>query len=279
MPDLLTLNLSISETIALAGKHSFGGYDVSAGQLQSPNFCAEPLLEEVLQPGLSRGYLAIPPGKLPATDQDWEAALRFLPVLADRAASLGFQRAGLVILPFHESLRYEDAFEEHRSRINVLTNILDDFGIAVALEYVSPLTRRARYEYHFAHTMQSMLELCTALDSPRAGLLLDSFHWFCAGESREDIEKRSADQVVVVHINDAPPKPVEEQTVLDRAFPGDTQVIDMAGFIGGLRTIGYSGPVTCEPMSGAVEALGSRDPDFIAARTATSVNRILAATN
>ena len=166
-------------------------------------------------------------------------------------------------------------FDEHVRRINAVTAILDDFGIALALEYVSPLSRRASYTHHFIHDMQGMLALCVALDSPHAGLLLDSFHWHCAGETVGDIEALPAERIVVVHLNDAPNLPREEQTVGERTLPGATGVIDLAGFLGALRTIGYDGPVTCEPMAKAISALPRKDEEGILALVSASMRDLL----
>jgi sugar phosphate isomerase/epimerase len=155
----------------------------------------------------------LPPGRAPASDNDWQAAMAMLPEAAHRAQQIGFERAALVMLPFHETLPFAAAFDEHLRRINAVTNIPDDYGIALALEYVSPLSRRAPYANHFVHDMHGMLSVCDALASPRVGLLLDSFHWHCAGESVADIARLTPERIVVVHINDAPGRPNDEQTV------------------------------------------------------------------
>ena len=56
-------------------------------------------------------------------------------------------------------------------------------------------------------------------------------------------------QVVYVHVNDAPAGvPIDEQMDGVRALPGETGVIDIAGFLKALQGIGYDGPVTPEPF-------------------------------
>ena len=42
---------------------------------------------------------------------------------------------------------------------------------------------------------------------------------------------------------------IEEQIDNVRCLPGETGVIDLAGFLRALREIGYDGPVTPEPFS------------------------------
>ncbi len=273
--DLVSITASLADAIRLAARHKFGGVDCSASQLLATEFDLSSLRTAMNEGGLRPGYLSIPPGKLPSTPEDFEVAIALLPEIAKRASALGFTRAGIVILPFHESLGFDQAFEEHVVRLNRLVAVLDEYGIALGLEYVSPLTRRSPYPNHFVHNLSGMLSLCSAVASPRCGLMLDSFHWHCAGETQADLEGLRNEQIVVVHINDAPLIPVEEQTVGNRSFPGETGGIDLTSFVGSLKRVGYDGPVTCEPMAGAIHALPSQTPDFIAARTSQSLAKVL----
>ena len=279
MPELLSLHANLPRAIALAARHGFGGVDTQANHLTAllttpelePHLIADTMAAHNLRPG----YFSFQPGRVPAAEAEWQTALEALPAIAANAQKLGYERAALVVLPFHEMLPYDAAFEEHLRRINSLTNVLDDFGIALALEYVSPLSRRAAYAHHFVYDMRGMLALCDALASPRVGLLLDSFHWHCAGESVSDIERLPAERVVVVHINDAPARPNEVQTVGERHLPGTTGVIDLPGFVGALRAIGYDGPVTCEPMAKAIAALPSQEEDGIVESVSVALRKTL----
>ena len=63
-----------------------------------------------------------------------------------------------------------------------------------------------------------------------------------------------------VHVNDAPAGvPVEEQLDNVRALPGETGVIDIAGFLQSLQAIGYDGPVVPEPFKKELADLPSDD--------------------
>ncbi len=274
LPEMLSINTDLAGAVALAAKYGFDGVDTSAGHLVAPGLDLSVVADALAASGLRAGYFGIPPGRVPATDADWAAALDILPKAAARAQRLGYRRAGLVVMPFHETRVYAEAFAEHVRRINAVMAILDDYDISLALEYVSPVTRRAPYPNTFAHDMNGMLALCNACDSPHVGLMLDTFHWHCAGETVADIERLTPDKVVLVHVNDAPDVPVETMTVGERAFPGATGVIDVASFVGALRTIGYDGPMTCEPMASAVAALGV-DDDGVLRHTLESMRRVL----
>jgi sugar phosphate isomerase/epimerase len=58
---------------------------------------------------------------------------------------------------------------------------------------------------------------------------------------------------------------------LVRAMPGETGVLDIAGFLKALDKIGYNGPVTVEPFSKALQQLSTNDA---VAATAKSVNNV-----
>lgn len=275
MPEFLSINASLSRAIELAAHHGFAGVDTSSGHLLAPELELEAVQKQLAETGVRPGYVGLSPGRIPAPDADWQAALASLPEVARRAAVLGYRRAALVVLPFHETLEFEAAFAEMVRTINTVMAILDDFGIALGLEYISPLTRRAPYANHFIHELRGMQALWAAVDSPNVGLLLDTFHWHCAGETVVDLEALRPEQVVVVHLNDAPLRPRDEQTVGDRALPGTTGVIETTGFLDALRTIGYEGPITCEPMASAIASLPNPSEDAVLAQTSTALDAAL----
>ena len=275
MTDMLSVDADLPRAMTLAARYGFGGVDASAKQLLAPDWNGSRIRDAMGTSHLRPGYIGLPPGRVPVSDADWQLALDSLPLIAERARMVGYQRAALVVLPFHQSLPFAAAFDEHVARLNAATAILDDFEIALALEYVAPLTRRAGYEHPFIHDMAGMLRLCEALESPRAGLLLDSFHWHCAGETTESIASLPAEKIVVVHINDAPDRPNDEQTVGDRALPGATGVIDLSGFVAALRATGYDGPVTCEPMASAVAAMPVKEAEGILSLTSAALKATL----
>ena len=50
---------------------------------------------------------------------------------------------------------------------------------------------------------------------------------------------------------------LEQQQDLVRELPGETGVIDIGGFLGALRDMGYDGPVTPEPFKRELQDLPS----------------------
>ena len=112
------------------------------------------------------------------------------------------------------------------------------------------------------------MELANAIGTGNVGVLLDAWHLYTSGGTVEDLDRISAQDVVVVHANDAPPGiPRDEQIDNVRALPMETGVIDLSAFMQKLDQMGYDGPVTPEPFSKRLNDLASTDP-LRAVRTA-----------
>jgi len=79
--------------------------------------------------------------------------------------------------------------------------------------------------------------------------VLDCWHWHTSGGTTDDLRELTPEQVVYVHVNDAPPGiQLDEHLDDKRALPGATGVIDIRGFLMTLEQIAYDGPVTPEPF-------------------------------
>jgi sugar phosphate isomerase/epimerase len=104
--------------------------------------------------------------------------------------------------------------------------------------------------------MAEMKELIAEIDRSNVGFVLDSWHWYTAGETKKDLLTLRGDQVVSVDLNDAPAGiPVDQQIDGKRELPTATGVIDAASFLGALREMGFDGPVRAEPFNDAVRKM------------------------
>lgn len=200
--------------------------------------------------------------------------LRQLPRYAQVLQRAGITRVGTYLSPAHAERTYLENFRLHVQRLRAVANILGCYGIRLGLEYVGPKTSWSSARYPFIHTMREMKELIAEIDHPCVGLTLDSWHWYTAGETREDILNLEGDQVVVVHLNDAPAGiPVDQQIDSVRELPCATGVIDLKGFLGALVEIGYDGPVYIEPFKRELREL---PPEQAVELTAQAMRKALA---
>ena len=141
-------------------------------------------------------------------------------------------------------------FESHKRRLSEIAQILDYYGIRLGLEYVGPKTLMARDKYSFIRSMAEAKELIFAMGQPNVGFILDSFHWYCAGETAADILSLRKEDIVAVDLNDARTG-LTPDTQIDgkRELPGATGVIDLKSFLTALAELGYEGPVRAEPFN------------------------------
>jgi len=123
------------------------------------------------------------------------------------------------------------------------------------------------------HTMAEARELIADVGMGNVGLVLDTWHWWTAGDAVSDLLALTNDDVVSVDLNDAPKGIAKEQQKdNERELPVATGVIDVAAFLTALVTIGYDGPVRAEPFNKALNAL---DNDPACAATSAALHQAM----
>ncbi len=116
-----------------------------------------------------------------------------------------------------------------------------------------------------------MRGLIAEIGRPNVGIVLDSRHWYHAGDTGGDIASLPAQDFVSVELNDAPSGTPKNQ-VPDgkRGLPAATGVIGVATFLRSLAKIGFDGPVRVEPFNDAVRRM---TPDDAAAAAMSGLKK------
>jgi sugar phosphate isomerase/epimerase len=246
-PAAIGIRIDLLSAIALAARGGWQGLDlpiVEAAQLaaeRSPEDVAAFFAEAGLRPG---GW-GLPLNWRVRYDKTALAALAEQAALARR---LGCARATTWVPPASDELPFRENFDYHVAQLQPIASVLADNGVQLGLEFVGPRTMREGHRYGFISSLDATLGLAQAV-GPNVGLLLDSYHWYTALGTLADIRALRAEDIVYVHIGDAPPGvALEEQLDLVRRLPGATGVIDLPGFLIAVKEAGYDGPVTPEPM-------------------------------
>jgi len=183
-------------------------------------------------------------------------------------------RMGTWIMPSHDSLTYVQNLKQHSARLGEVGRVLGDYGIRLGLEYVGPKTSWTARRYPFVHTMAETKDLLQEIRMENVGLVLDSWHWYTAGESTNDLMSLKNDDIVAVDLNDAPAGiSVDRQMDLKRKLPMATGVIDLRSFLTALVNIGYDGPVRAEPFDAKLREM---DPDQAVQKTSDAMHRAFA---
>ncbi len=204
----------------------------------------------------------------------FRAGAQNLPKLAAAMQEAGVARVGTWLMPCHDELTYLANFRQHAKRLRECARILEDHGQRFGLEYVGPKTLWTSKRYPFLHSLAETKDLIAEIGVDNMGLVLDSWHWYTAGETVDDLRSLSNRDIVACDLNDAPKdRAVDEQIDNQRELPMATGVIDLQGFLDALVAIGYDGPVRAEPFN---QPLNQMDNEQAVAETAKAMKKAFA---
>jgi sugar phosphate isomerase/epimerase len=209
-------------------------------------------------------------------DEKRDAQIEALKPLAELAASLGATNVTTGIMPGNDARPYAEEYEFCQTRLRPLAEALNASGIRIGIEFISPKTLRDRFAYEFIYTMKDMLAFAKDIGTGNVGVLFDVWHHYCAHGTIEDMSVLTADDVQLVHSNDAPlGLEIDEQQDLSRTLPLETGVIPAVEYLRKLKAIGYAGPVGAEPFSQRINDLAAKDPLTAAKETAEATRKLL----
>jgi sugar phosphate isomerase/epimerase len=273
-PGAIGVRVTPREAIDLAARYGFESVAPDAGAMtrMSDGEIGE-LVGHLRGNNLVFGAAGLPVDFRGAEDK-FREDLANLPTAAEALRKGGVTRIGTWIAPAHAERTYLQNLRLHATRLREVARVLGNHGIRFGLEYVGPKTSWTSRRFPFVHTMAEMKDLIGEIDMPNVGLVLDSWHWYTAGETEDDLLTLANEDIVAVDLNDAPEGiPVDEQMDLRRRLPATTGVIDLRTFLGALVKIDYDGPVRAEPFDETLRELPANEA---AARTAEAMKRAFA---
>lgn len=252
--------LPFAEFVALAARSGFEAVDfdiVVAHQLGLESAAA--ILESH---GVLPGAMGLPVEwrKDEATFRD---GLKSLPDLAKFAQDLGCRRCCTWVLP-DGGVPRDEYRKVSLGRFIEIARVLVENGVRFGLEFIGPHHFRTNPDnvwfYDIAGGLEVADEINSHLQSNNVGLLVDCYHWHTAQNSTMDLAAIPLEQIVHVHVNDAP-LGVAIPDLQDgvRELPGATGSIDIVGFLSTLAALGYDGPVAVETFSDKLRQMAPDD--------------------
>ena len=250
MPGMIGVRANQRELIELAHGHGFESVEPLGGELARMNENEIKELRETMRGKRVVFGAAGLPVDFRGDESKFETGLKELPRIADALRRAEVTRMGTWITPGSNSLTHLQNLKQHGKRLKQIADILAERNVRLGLEYVGTKTLRDRYHYEFVHTMPETKELIAEIGAKNVGFVLDSWHWWNANETAEDILTLKAEQIVACDLNDAPAGiPKEQQIDGKRELPLATGVIPVASFLNALQTLGYNGPIRAEPFN------------------------------
>ncbi len=267
--------LPFAQYVALAARSGFEAvdFDISAAHQLGLQGAAEVLESK----GVLPGAIGLPV-EWRKDETTFRADLQKLPELAKFAQDLGCRRCCTWVLPDGGMPR--DQYRKiSLGRFIEISKVLVENGVRFGLEFIGPHHFRTHPEnvwfYDIAGGLEVADEVNSHLQSSNVGLLVDCYHWHTAGNSTMDLAAIPLEQIVHVHVNDAPAG-VAIPDLQDgvRELPGATGAIDIVGFLSTLSALGYDGPVAVETFSAKLKQM---TPDEAAQAAGTAMKSIFEA--
>ncbi|MGH9657459.1 MAG: sugar phosphate isomerase/epimerase family protein [Bryobacteraceae bacterium] len=228
------------EFARLARKVGFDGADVNLSQAMPQGVdSTRALLGELnLKPAVVNL-----PVEFRRDDSTFEADFPKLEPAVQFSVAIGCPRMGTWILPSSETAKAE-LRRIYLERFRRMADVLARAHARLGIEFVSPVHLRKRFPHEFIWRMDEMLEFAREC-GPNVGVLLDSWHWHHAGGTTRDILAAGKRGIVHVQLADSQDLPPEKILDGERLMPGEG-VIDLGGFLGALKKIGYEDGISPE---------------------------------
>ena len=258
--DLVCGNIGVSanqrEAIELAARYGFESVGADGTFLTSLSDDQVPELKSFMKAkGIVFGAAGLPV-EFRRDDNQFREGLKGLPKFAAGLQRSGVARATTWLMPCHETMPCQQNYRQHVTRLREVARALREHDVRLGLEYIGPRTSWANRRYTFIHTLAEMKDLIAEINTGNVGLVLDSWHWWHAGDTVADLLTLQGSEVIAVDLNDAPASiPKEQQSDGRRELPCVTGVIDVGAFLKALNEIGYDGPVRAEPFNQAVNRM------------------------
>ncbi len=252
---------TLDDQLALAQEVGFGGIDFDIREVAAlvDDEGLEAVRARFKRAGVLPGQWSLPVAW--RDDDRWREDLAALPRLAALGREIGCTRTATWCPPASDSHPFDENFAWHADRFGKIAETLAEYDCRLGIEFVGPQTLRAGRRYPFIHTLEGVMRLAEAIGTGNVGLLLDAWHLYTSGGNLEDLDAITADDVVTLHVNDAPQGiALEDQIDSVRCLPMETGVIDLPGLIRKLAAMGYQGPVTTEPFNARLNDIAREDP-------------------
>ena len=267
--------LPLDQYIALAKRHGFSGVEFNIDAVA--DLVAKQSFETVAS--LFDSVKVLPaasglPTEWRRDEETYRADLAKLPALAKLSQDLDCSRWCTWVMPATDEPASEYGARSI-ARFAEIGRILTDNGIRLGLEFLGPKHLRPNPDnvwfYDIPGALNVVEEIQTIGKLENMGLLVDCWHWYTSGGSVMDLASIPLEQIVHVHINDAPDVPREEQIDNVRLLPGATGVIDITGFLKTLSALGYDGPISVETFSADLNAMPAEEAAALAGAAVAGV--------
>ena len=224
----------------LAARIGYPGVDLDLSRAMGEGFPSTRTLLDQLR---LKPAVAGLPVEFRKDDATFQKDLDKLEAAAHFVSAIGCPRMTTYLMPSSNTPR-EQLRQIYLKRFRACADILARSHVRLGFEFISPLHLRQLAPYEFIWRMPDMLAFAKEC-GPNCGVLLDSWHWYHAGGTVEEILQAGKQGIVHVQLNDSANLPPEQVRDNERLLPGEG-VIDLPAFLQALKKIGYEDGVSVE---------------------------------
>jgi sugar phosphate isomerase/epimerase len=262
-----------SEVIELALTYGYQGLDIDVAEYATRvKLHGVPYARRLVASArLKLGTFTLPL-ELNADDATFSKKLQKLAEYAQVAAEVGCTRCVTTVMPADDTRPYHENFELCRQRLSSVCGVLKPSGIKLGVGFMAAESLRKGRAFQFIHELDALTLLLNMVAASNIGLLLDLWDLSVSGGTVDTIRKLPAAQIVAVQVaNYLPGTPVAELTPDSRLLPSiEGGAVDTAACLAALSEMGYDGPVTVVPSSGALK---QQRRDLVVKEAAESLQR------
>ncbi len=189
--------------------------------------------------GLAQWRLMLPLWDL---GEDISEALDKTPERCELAAQIGANTV-MQVVPCRAPER-QAAMGELAAILRDAAQLVAGWDLRLALEFIG-LNVGATEAEKLVVTLGDTLDLIERVGEPNVGVMLDFYHFYVGGSTREQLEAMPGELLYMIHLDDAPPGSVEELKDPMRVLPGEG-VIGVADLLAVCAEKGYDGYVSLE---------------------------------
>ncbi len=150
-------------------------------------------------------------------------------------------------------------------RLAILAEAADKYGVKLLFEFIG-------FPDFSVTNLAEAREIAGLVRSHGVRLVIDTFHFFIGGSTREDLARTPGRDIGIVHVNDLPDRPQAGLTDAMRILPGAGRA-DLRALRRELDAIGFDGWLSLELFN---EDLWRRDPQEAAGLAYQSMQMIQA---
>lgn len=268
----LSNKLSFAEFVKAAGTAGFAAVEVRLGPVAelAKEIGIEGVRAFFADAGVAPAHCGLSAAPI-RSDADYQDAIKQAPAECELARALGIPTA-MLVMPYRRDQGETDP-SRLVQKVRDVAVIAEHHGLGITLEFLG-LHPPAGLRSDSPTTLGQTLDFVEKVDRPNVGVLIDTYHWYLGGSQTADLARIKPAMPLFVHINDAPPGPVESLTDPMRVLPGEG-VLDVASWLSDIRrATGYDRYASLEIFNEEIRQL---EPAVAAERCFRAVDRVLGA--